>query len=63
MVTEKIIAWEIVGYTNDGQVVNLSECPNNVADTVDEWISELESDPDITRDDYIYRDHNKKGRA
>lgn len=63
MVTEKIIAWEIVGYTNDGQVVNLSECPNSVADTVDEWISELESDSDITRDDYIYRDHNKKRRG
>ena len=63
MVTDKIVAWEIVGYTNDGQVVNLSECPNDVADKVDEWIEELESDQDITRDDYIYRDHNKKRRA
>lgn len=63
MILEKIVAWEIVGYTNDGQVVNLSECPDNVADTVDEWISELESDQDITRDDYIYRDNNRKRRA
>jgi hypothetical protein len=62
MALDKIVGWELVGYTNDGQVVDLSECPNDVANAVDSWIEELESDLDITRDDYIYRDHNKKER-
>tara|TARA_R110000765_G_scaffold397456_1_gene491625 strand:- start:745 stop:942 length:198 start_codon:yes stop_codon:yes gene_type:complete len=60
MALEKIVGWELIGYTNDGQVVDLSECPNDVANAVDSWIEELESDPDVTRDDYIYRDYNKK---
>tara|TARA_R110002051_G_scaffold206744_2_gene272375 strand:- start:102 stop:287 length:186 start_codon:yes stop_codon:yes gene_type:complete len=55
MALEKIVGWELIGYTNDGQVVNLSDCPNDVASAVDGWIEELESDPDVTRDDYIYR--------
>lgn len=60
MSLDKIVAWEIVGYTNDGQVVNLSECPNDVANVVDGWIEELESDNDITKEDYLYREHYKK---
>jgi len=60
MALEKIVAWEIVGYTNDGQVINLSECPNDVANVVDGWIEELESDKDITEKDYLYREHYKK---
>jgi hypothetical protein len=60
MALDKIVAWEIVGYTNDGQVVNLSECPNDVANVVDSWITELESDNDITESDYLYREHYKK---
>lgn len=60
MALDKIIAWEIVGYTNDGQVVNLSECPNDVANVVDSWITELESDNDVTESDYLYREHYKK---
>ena len=53
MVREKIIAWEIVGYTNDGQIIKLSECPNDVAEKVDGWIEELESDNDVTESDYL----------
>jgi hypothetical protein len=60
MALDKIVAWEIVGYTNDGQVVNLSECPNDVANVVDSWITELECDNDITESDYLYREHYKK---
>jgi hypothetical protein len=60
MALDKIVAWEIVGYTNDGQIINLSECPNDVANVVDSWITELESDNDITESDYLYREHYKK---
>jgi len=60
MSLDKIVAWEIVGYTNDGQIINLSECPNDVANVVDSWITELESDNDITESDYLYREHYKK---
>jgi len=60
MALDKIVAWEIVGYTNDGQIINLSECPNDVANVVDSWITELESDNDITKSDYLYREHYKK---
>lgn len=60
MAIDKIVAWEIVGYTNDGQIINLSECPNDVANVVDSWITELESDNDITESDYLYREHYKK---
>ena len=60
MALDKIVAWEIVGYTNDGQVINLSECPNDVANVVDGWIEELESDKDTTEKDYLYREHYKK---
>lgn len=60
MALDKIVAWEIVGYTNDGQVVNLSECPNDVANVVDSWITDLESDNDVTESDYLYREHYKK---
>ena len=63
MVVDKVIAWEIVGYTNDGQIVKLSDCPNDVANAVDGWIEELESDNDITKSDYLYREHYKKSRA
>ena len=63
MVVYKVIAWEIVGYTNDGQIVKLSDCPNDVANAVDGWIEELESDNDITKSDYLYREHYKKRRA
>jgi hypothetical protein len=48
MALEKIVAWEIVGYTNDGQVINLSECPD---------------DNDVTKEDYLYREHYKKRRV
>jgi len=60
MAIDKIVAWEIVGYTNDGQIINLSECPNDVANVVDSWITELESDNDVTKSDYLYREHYKK---
>ena len=60
MALDKIVAWEIVGYTNDGQIINLSECPNDVANAVDSWITELESDNDVTESDYLYREHYKK---
>jgi hypothetical protein len=60
MALDKIVAWEIVGYTNDGQIINLSECPNDVANVVDSWITELESDNDVTESDYLYREHYKK---
>jgi len=60
MALDKIVAWEIVGYTNGGQIINLSECPNDVANVVDSWITELESDNDITESDYLYREHYKK---
>jgi len=60
MAIDKIVAWEIVGYTNDGQIINLSECPNDVANVVDSWITELESDNDVTESDYLYREHYKK---
>lgn len=60
MALDKIIAWEIVGYTNDGQIINLSECPNDVANVVDSWITDLESDNDVTESDYLYREHYKK---
>ena len=63
MVVDKVIAWEIVGYTNDGQIVKLSDCPNDVANAVDGWIEELESDKDVTESDYLYREHYKKRRA
>lgn len=60
MALDKIVAWEIVGYTNDGQIINLSECPNDVANVVDSWITDLESDNDVTESDYLYREHYKK---
>ena len=60
MALDKIVAWEIVGYTNDGQIINLSECPNDVANVVDSWITDLESDNDVTKSDYLYREHYKK---
>jgi hypothetical protein len=63
MTIDKVVAWEIVGYTNDGQIMKLSDCPKDVAESVDGWIEELESDKDITKEDYLYREHYKKRRA
>jgi len=60
MSIDKIVAWELVGYTNDGQVIQLSDCPKHITGAVDTWIAEIESDEDITREDYLYRDYNKK---
>ena len=50
MTIDKIVAWELVGYTNDGQVIQLSDCPKHVSGAVDTWIAEIESDDDITRE-------------
>lgn len=54
MALDKIVGWELVGYTNNGQAIDLSECPNDVASAVDSWIEELESDPDA----YLFLDMN-----
>ena len=40
MAIDKIVAWEIVGYTNDGQVIKLTECPDDVSNVIDGWIEE-----------------------
>ena len=60
MSIDKIVAWELVGYTNDGQIIQLSDCPKHVSGAVDTWIAEIESDNDVTESDYLYREHYKK---
>jgi len=60
MSIDKIVAWELVGYTNDGQVIQLSDCPKHISGAVDTWIAEIESDNDVTESDYLYREHYKK---
>ena len=60
MSIDKIVAWELVGYTNDGQVIQLSDCPKHISGAVDTWIAEIESDTDVTESDYLYRENYKK---
>ena len=40
----KYIGWRIVAITEDEEEIDIVDMPNYVANAVDEWLSELESE-------------------
>jgi len=36
----KIISWKLTGYDRNNDEINLSDIPNDIAQQIDEWITE-----------------------